>query len=183
MDTKLRKTVVVGCDTVMITYTEPGDSAWRRIVTAARFLAHSKLGPNIVAVDHAKQTIETEKVFMFANELGVFVDEVNVVEARAAITDAVRRFHDAGWIHGDLSLYNIGYRNGRCGYEVAFIDYDTVHKLEKNLPAWLRLFREEYLGTENETYKSILHEEETVAECNACKKPFCTDKDCWFTQR
>ena len=166
------KMVAVGEKTVTTSYgkKDPNDlHAWGRIKRAALFLETASLGPHVVSINDASWTIVTEKVGVFPpKNRQLCPPELCGKEVRREIVAAVERLHRAGWIHGDLSYDNIGYRVCGSAFEIVFLDYDTVHKVvDQSFPEWFRVYREDYCGTEGETYESILAEEKSVA-CLDC---------------
>ena len=162
MDCKPQKKVTVAGDVVTICYENLEEGVWRRIKTAATFLSEKRIGPRVDSIDEKTQTIIVEKVSLFASdEFDVPPPLARDVERiRTTIASAVGVLHSYNWVHGDLSLYNIGYRDD---LEIAFFDYDTIHEVvTEHVPKWLSGFREEYKhSSPGETYQDIFTDEET----------------------
>ncbi len=144
-------------DHVIIIYSQIDSSVWDRIKATALFLSDNNLGPRVESINDETMTIVTEKVNVFSN-----IDPPNGVgakQARDAIDRSVNKLHDTGWVHGDLAISNVGYRND---LEVIFLDYDTIHRITEDIPKWFRLWREEFFDETDVTYQSVMEYEKTA---------------------
>ncbi len=144
-------------DSVIMIYNQIDSSVWDRIKAAALFLSDNDLGPKVESINDETMTIVTEKVNVFSDIAPP--DGVSAKQARDAIDRSVNKLHDAGWVHGDLAISNIGYRGD---LEVIFFDYDTIHRVTEDIPEWFRLWREEFFDETDVAYKNVIEYEKTA---------------------
>ncbi len=149
------KSFLIEKDSIFITY-DVEISIWNRIKEAALFLSNNNLGPIIKSIHNKIMTIVTERVNVFSNENPP--DGVTAKRARNAINKSINKLHNAGWVHGDLAICNIGYRDN---LEVIFFEYDTIHRVTENIPKWFQDWREKFFDEIDVTYESVIECEKT----------------------
>jgi hypothetical protein len=117
----------------VISYFNLGTSHWKRILSAAQELERLGVGPKVLNVDEYPEqltyllTIEQIVGVEDSGDVydGCVEDEKMIRNIEAKITI----MHNAGWIHGDLCTFNIGYRGSMN--DIVFIDYDTCFRMKE----------------------------------------------------
>ncbi len=128
MNSKRLKRVSVLENYVEVDYSSVRPSTWRRVRKAAHFLSDNDLGPKVDSTDDLHQIFTTEKINMF--DAHNPPKDMSPQEAKDAIDESVHKYN-LGWIHGDLAISNVGYRDDLT---VVFVDYDTIHEVKGEHP-------------------------------------------------
>lgn len=123
-----KRIITIYSDYVTKEYFNISEYYINRIIKAALFLNHKKIGPLIYEIKRniipIKDSHENNYLSIKMEKLNELNDELN----KENVSNLINTLHKNDWYHGDLHQWNIMVN---CNKEIKLIDFDTMFRISK----------------------------------------------------